>query len=38
MVALEDVLGDRLDPGTREAWTMASNLVAECMMAGASRR
>jgi hemoglobin-like flavoprotein len=38
MAALEDVLGDRLDPGTREAWTMASNLVAECMMAGASRR
>jgi hemoglobin-like flavoprotein len=38
LAALEDILGDRLDPGTREAWTLASNLVAECMMAGASWR
>lgn len=38
MAALEDVLGDRLDSSTREAWTLASNLVAECMMAGASQR
>jgi hemoglobin-like flavoprotein len=38
MAALEDVLGDRLDSGTREAWALASNLVAECMMAGASQR
>lgn len=38
MAALEDMLGDRFDPATREAWTLASNLVAECMMAGASQR
>jgi hemoglobin-like flavoprotein len=38
MAALEDMLGARFDPATREAWTLASNLVAECMMAGASQR
>ena len=38
MAALEDVLGDRFDPTLREAWMLAINLVAECMMAGASWR
>lgn len=35
--ALATVLGDRFDDATREAWVLAYNLVAECMMAGAKR-
>lgn len=38
MAALEAVLGDRFDPATRQAWTLACNLATECMMAGASKR
>jgi hemoglobin-like flavoprotein len=38
MGALEEVLGERFDSLTREAWVLACNLVAECMMAGASQR
>lgn len=38
MEALEEVLGERFDSVTREAWALACNLVAECMMAGASQR
>jgi nitric oxide dioxygenase len=38
MAALEVLLGDRFDPATREAWTLACNLATECMMAGASKR
>lgn len=38
MAALDELLGEQFDPATREAWGLACNLVAECMMAGASRR
>jgi hemoglobin-like flavoprotein len=38
MRALEKTLGDQFDPTTRDAWGLACNLVAECMMAGASQR
>lgn len=38
MAALEDVLGDSFDTPTREAWALACNLVAECMVAGAAQR
>ena len=34
--ALGAVLGDKFDDTTREAWTVAYNLVAEIMLAGAA--
>ncbi|HET7015451.1 MAG TPA: globin domain-containing protein [Streptosporangiaceae bacterium] len=36
IAALAQVLGDAFDAQTREAWTMAYNLVAETMLDGAS--
>jgi hemoglobin-like flavoprotein len=36
--ALSAVLGDRFDPATREAWSLAYNLVAETMLEGAAAR
>jgi len=36
MDALGDVLGNGFDPATREAWTLAYNLVAETMLEGAA--
>ena len=36
LAALAQVLGDSFDAPTREAWTMAYNLVAETMLDGAS--
>jgi len=36
IAALAHVLGDAFDAQTREAWTMAYNLVAETMLDGAS--
>lgn len=35
--ALAVTLGDRFDRATRQAWLLAYNLVAECMLAGAKR-
>jgi len=34
--ALSSVLGDDLDPPTREAWATAYNLIAETMLQGAA--
>jgi hemoglobin-like flavoprotein len=36
IAALAHVLGDRFDAPTREAWTVAYNLVAETMLDGAA--
>ena len=36
LAALEAVLGDSFDAPTREAWTLAYNLVAETMLEGAA--
>jgi nitric oxide dioxygenase len=36
LAAFEDVLGAELTPETREAWTLAYNLVAETMQQGAA--
>ena len=36
LVALAAVLGDSFDAPTREAWTLAYNLVAETMLEGAA--
>jgi hemoglobin-like flavoprotein len=31
------LLGDRFDLATREAWILAYNLIAECMLSGAAQ-
>ena len=36
LAALAAILGDSFDPPTREAWTLAYNLVAETMLEGAA--
>ena len=36
LAALVAILGDSFDPPTREAWTLAYNLVAETMLEGAA--
>jgi hemoglobin-like flavoprotein len=36
LAALAVVLGERFDAPTRDAWTVAYNLVAETMMEGAA--
>jgi hemoglobin-like flavoprotein len=36
LAALAATLGDSFDPSTREAWTLAYNLVAETMLEGAA--
>ena len=36
LAALAAVLGDSFDASTREAWTLAYNLVAETMLEGAA--
>jgi len=36
LATLEAVLGDSFDAPTREAWTLAYNLVAEIMLEGAA--
>lgn len=36
LAALAAVLGDTFDAATREAWTLAYNLVAETMLDGAA--
>jgi nitric oxide dioxygenase len=36
LAALAAVLGDSFDPATREAWSLAYNLVAETMLDGAA--
>jgi hypothetical protein len=36
LAALAATLGDSFDPCTREAWTLACNLVAETMREGAA--
>lgn len=36
--ALAAMLGEQFDAATRQAWELAFNLVAECMMAGATGR
>jgi hypothetical protein len=39
MHMVEDALGSALDPPTQEAWLLATNLIAECLMtAGAEAR
>jgi hemoglobin-like flavoprotein len=34
---LATTLGDRFDDATREAWELAYNMIAECMLDGAAR-
>jgi len=36
LAALAAILGDSFAPPTREAWTLAYNLVAETMLEGAA--
>jgi hemoglobin-like flavoprotein len=36
LATLDEVLGDSFDAPTREAWTVAYNLVAEIMLEGAA--
>lgn len=36
LAALAAILGDSFDPPTRQAWTLAYNLVAETMLEGAA--
>jgi hemoglobin-like flavoprotein len=38
LAAFAALLGDRFDDATREAWSLAYNLIAECMLSGTTDR